>query len=133
MLPVSLLRRLIPRGLLIPNDVVVGLAVVGAIVARVAQVLRKELYMFRQPNPGTHVIGAQSDRPHSGNDSSAAGGADSVAGKGMSKQSAFRRQLIHMRRHCLRVSVTSKVRTDVFTADPKNIGAVLCSGSRRQY
>ena len=121
--PVRCLGRFVPDVILIPVEVVVGLGIIGAIVTGPTQVFGKTANMVRQGDPGSHMVGTNGDRILSGNDSRATGSTHSMARKGVGVPHAFGRQFVKIGSCSPRVAVTPKVRANVFTADPQNIGA----------
>ena len=116
--------RFVPRRFFIPVEVVVGLAVVGAIVAGFSEMLRKRTDVRRQFRPGPHVIGPEGDRVARRDDPCATWSTYAVAGKCLSKANAFSGQLIEIRSGGGHIAVTPESRTDVFATDPEDIRSI---------
>ena len=116
--------RLIPDRFLIPDEVVIGLAVVGAVVSGFFQILWEEFHMIRQYCLRSHVVGTQRNRIHPSDDPGTTRSTNAVTGKCVCEQSALGGELVKIRRGRRGVTVTAQLRTNIFATDPDNVWAI---------
>ena len=107
--PVRFGRVLVP-GCGRHGKVVVGLRVVRAIVAGVAQILREAAHAGRKLDAAAHVHGAQSAGVDAGDDAGARGRADASHGIGAGEAYAFFRERVGVRGDGVRIAVAAKHR-----------------------
>ena len=118
--PMGLVAQFIPgrdgRG-----KVIVGLCVVGAVIARCSQVFRKAVYLGRRHALAAHMLGADGGGIHSRNDGGSAGRADTIGREGVGVAKALRREPVNVRGTGIGVAIAAEVRAGVLATHPQNI------------
>lgn len=118
--PVGLLVALIPGGTG-GGKVVVGLGVVGAVIAGEAEVFGEAADIVGGDDVGAVVLAADGGGVHAGDDGVAAGGTDGSGGEGAVEADAFGGEAVEVGGGGVIVAVTVEIGADVFGGDPEEV------------
>ena len=106
------------------GQVVVLLAIIGAVVAGVSQELRIHPKARGQVDIRPHVLRARGGRIQSGNNSRACRGADRRVGNSVGVEHPTGCQSVKVWRHRVIIAVAAEMRPVVFASDPQEVGQV---------
>ncbi len=120
--PVSFSARLVPdfigRWIF---ELVVGLAVVGAVVTGFAKRHRERLEPLRERGIAAHVVRSDAVLIHPRDDRRSAGSTDARGCERVRVTNTFFGQLVQVRSDCVRVTITTQVCADVLARNPNHI------------
>ena len=125
--PMALIAGLIPdafEGGFIFGELVIRLTVVGRVITGLTEVGGEEFNLSRESSGTAHVLRADGRLIHAGDDRAPYGSANACGGVGVIEDDALAGELIEMRCDGMRVAHEPDVRTDVFGAQPQNIGTI---------
>ena len=121
---VCLVGGFVPDGPNVMLNVVIGLRVVGAVVAGLSQVFRIELQPLWSGCLRTHVMCPERGCIHATNDGCPGRGTDWGRGDGIAVEKGGLRERVEVGSVGVGVPVTSKMRTVILGLEPENIGSI---------
>ena len=110
------------------GEVVVLLAVVGAVITSFTEELRIHLRVLWHLRHAAHVLTTGGGRIHAHDDRRARSGADGGTRPRALEQHALGRQCIHIRRGGISITVAAHVRAVVFAGEPEDVGLISRKG-----
>ena len=116
------------------RGIVIGLAVVGAVITFLHQVFGIEADRFRFLIPAAHLLISVGTGMNSCDNGISSGSADRGIGIGIGIEKSFGCQLIQVRGACKFIPIASQQGTVILTGDPEDIGqAAFLSGKAKSH
>ena len=125
--PMGLFAGLVPGGLG-RGKVVVGLDVVGAVVAGRLEVLGEALDRIGEPGGAPHAVATEGRRVDAGDQAGTVWRANAGDSVRVGVTDALGGQAVQHGRASVVVTVTAEIGTDIFAGDPEDIGAPRLGG-----